>query len=111
MKIKGINVFIYTRKQSGVDGFGAETFEETKEEVSNVLVYPSTSEEVTTSTNLTGKIAKYTLCIPKGDIHKWSDTTVEFFNKKWRTIGEPMEYIEELIPLSWNKKVMVECYE
>lgn len=101
-------VKIIRAKKFGIKPMNAE---EIKEEVSNVLVYPSTPEEVTTSTNLTGKIAKYTLCIPKGDVHKWSDTTVEFFNKKWRTIGEPMEYIEELIPLSWNKKVMVECYE
>ena len=61
MKIKGINVFIYTRKQSGVDGFGAETFEETKEEVSNVLVYPSTPEEVAKSLNTLYAFQKVTL--------------------------------------------------
>lgn len=37
--------------------------------------------------------------------------TVEFWGKKWKTFGLVSETIEELTPLSWNKKVMVERYE
>ena len=60
--------------------------------------------------NLTGKKAVYTLAIPKGDTHDWEDKEVKFFGKRWRTFGIPLEGIEQLIPLDWNKKVMVERY-
>ena len=60
--------------------------------------------------NLHGKRAVYTLAIPKGDSNTWEDTTVEFWGSKWKTIGIPLEGIEENIPLNWNKKVLVERY-
>ena len=44
-------------------------------------------------------------------MHDWTDTKVEFFGKTWKTVGEPVEGIEENIPLRWNKKVVVERYE
>jgi hypothetical protein len=60
--------------------------------------------------NLSGKRLAYTLAIPKGDSNVWIDRTVEFFGKKFRTIGEPTQGIDALIPLAWNKKVKVERY-
>lgn len=111
MKIKGITVVLHEKTKVGTDGFGADEYEVNKIPISNILVYPSTTDEMTTTTNLTGKTARYTLCIPKGDTHTWTDTVVEFFGSKWRTVGIPMEYIDELVPLKWNKKIMVECYE
>jgi hypothetical protein len=36
---------------------------------------------------------------------------VEFFGEKFRTIGAPTQGIEDMIPLSWNKKVKVVRYE
>ena len=48
---------------------------------------------------------------PKGDDHVWTDRTVEFFGETFRTIGNPTQGIDELIPLDWNKKVKVERYE
>ena len=49
--------------------------------------------------------------IPKGDGNNWENKEVLFFGKKWRTIGIAQQGIESLIPLDWNKKVMVERYE
>ena len=49
--------------------------------------------------------------IPKGDENNWENKEVLFFGKKWRTIGIAQQGIESLIPLDWNKKVMVERYE
>ena len=60
---------------------------------------------------LSMRIKKYTLGIPKGDQNEWKDREVRFFGRKWRTIGFPLEGIEAMIPLDWNKKVMVEAYE
>ena len=36
--------------------------------------------------------------------------TVDFFGMKFKTVGIPLEGIEAMIPLSWNKKVTVEYY-
>lgn len=54
---------------------------------------------------------EYTLGIPKGDTHVWTDTLVSFWGKSWRTIGYPNEGIAENIPLSWGKNVHVRLCE
>ena len=36
--------------------------------------------------------------------------TVEFWGQKFRTYGDVVQGIENLIPLCWNKKVKVEKY-
>ena len=56
------------------------------------------------------KTIQYELSIPKGDTNNWVDTEVEFFGQKFMTVGYPEELIEEMVPLSWNKKVKVERY-
>lgn len=110
MRLKGITIKLYEKTQTGVDAFGHPIYREEPVEVQNVLVAPATSDDIVNRTNLSGDKAVYNLAIPKGDTHIWENTTVEFFGKKWRTVGTPLEGIEELIPLSWNKKVMVEYY-
>jgi hypothetical protein len=60
--------------------------------------------------SLNGKKALYQLAIPKGDTHQWEDAEVEFFGERWKTVGYPTMGIEEMIPLDWNKKVLVERY-
>lgn len=108
--IKGIPVIIRVKKQIGTDGFDKPIYEYADEVVENVLVSPTSSNDIITTTDLTGKKAVYTLAIPKGDRHDWTDCIVCFFNQEWHTIGYPLEGIEENIPLDWNKKVMVERY-
>lgn len=108
--IKGISVVLVEKVQSGVDPFGAAIYEPIETTVENVLVAPSTSDDIITTQDLTGKKAVYTLAIPKGDTHNWEDAVVKFFGKEWRTFGYPLEGIDENIPGEWNKKVMVERY-
>lgn len=96
---------------TGKDGFGTEVFKEVPVDVENVLISPTSTDDITNQLNLTGKKAVYDLAIPKGDTHDWTNKEVQFFGKKWRTIGVPLEGIEDMIPLDWNKKVMVEIYE
>lgn len=50
----------------------------------------------------------YILAIPKGDNHEWEDKVVEFFGRKFRTVGFTEQGIEENIPLLWHKKIKVE---
>lgn len=108
--IKGITVTLHEKTQNGVDEFNQPTYEIQKVKVKNVLVSPSTPDDITTSTDLVGKKAIYTLAIPKGDTHVWENKKVEFFNETWQVFGFSIMGIEDNIPLDWNRKVMVERY-
>ncbi|MGX7069571.1 hypothetical protein ACWOBZ_01065 [Gemella bergeri] len=109
--LKGINIILINKIQNGVDAFGHPIFEDKEIIVKNVLVAPASTDDITNSVNLTGKKAEYTIGIPKGDVNAWENREVLFFGKKRRTIGIPQEGIEAMIPLDWNKKVMVERFE
>ncbi len=111
-KIKGIDVEIIGEPTSEVDPFGKykKNYSNPPIIVHNVLVAPASTEDVVNQLNLTGKKVVYTLAIPKGDMNNWVNAEVFFFNEYWRTVGLPQEGIEDLIPLEWNKKVMVERY-
>lgn len=108
--IKGMKIILYDKVETGEDAFHKKTYEEIPVEIENVLIAPTQANEILEQTNLEGKKAVYTLAIPKGDDHVWEDRTVEFFGEKWHTFGIPLMGMEELIPLGWNKKVMVERY-
>lgn len=109
--IKGIDIILYEKKQVGEDAFNAPIYEEKQVKVSNVLVGEPSEQEIVDTMNFYGKKAIYTLSIPKGDLHDWMNKTVEFFGRKWKTIGFPIEYMENMTPLDWNKRVRVEAYE
>lgn len=108
--LKGITVTLIDKVETGKDPFGTPIYEDKEIEVSNVLVSPTSSDDIVNQLTLTGKKAIYTLAIPKEDTHDWENKKVRFFGKMWRTFGEPLEGIEELIPLDWNMKVTVEHY-
>lgn len=109
-KIKGITVTLIGKSETGKDPFGNPICEDSEIQVSNVLVSPTTTDDIVNQLNLTGKKAVYTLAIPKGDTNVWEDQEVRFFNERWRVFGMVTQGIEELMPLDWNKKVMVERY-
>ena len=109
--MKGITVTLISRVQVGYDAFHAPVFTETEEQVDNVLVGEPSADDVSTSLGLYGKHVVYVLGIPKGDTHDWNDVRVRFFGQEFRSIGAPVEGIEENIPTPWHKKVKVERYE
>lgn len=110
--LKGISVTLYSDKvQTGVDPFNQPIYETKIITVDNVLVAPALPDDIVQANNMYGKKLVYTLAIPKGDKNDWNNVTVEFFGHKFKTFGHAMEGIEHLIPLDWNKKVMVEAYE
>lgn len=111
--IKGVTVQLIKKTEGAPDPIGNPTYIETTISVDDVLVGEPTSDEITDSLQLYGKVVAYTLGIPKGDINDWVDTEVELpapFEGKYRTIGYPTAGIEANIPLKWNKKVKVERY-
>jgi len=109
--IKGIDVILIDKIQDEVDEFNNPIFIDREVVVKNVLVAPVKTEDIVNTVNLTGKKAEFLLGIPKGNQNTWENREVVFFGRKWRTIGIPQEGIEAMIPLSWNKKIMVERYE
>lgn len=110
-KIHGIQITLIDKQVVSVDPFGTPVVKDVEILVDNVLVSPSSTDDVTNQLSLTGKKAVYTLAIPKGDLHDWENKEIIFFGQKWRTVGFATEGIESMIPLDWNKKVMVERYE
>lgn len=115
--LKGIDVILYETTQSTsnnaavVDGFNRPVLTETAVTVHNVLVAPSSSQEVIDKLQIEGKRAIYTLAIPKGDTHDWKNKKVQFFGQTFKTFGEPIKGIDDMIPLEWNAKVTVALYE
>lgn len=109
--IKGITVTLITNQEVGRDPFGQPIVEDVSIEVDNVLVSPTSTDDIVNQLNIDGKKAVYTLAIPKDDDNNWEDAEVLFFGKRWRTFGIPIQGIDHLIPLDWNKKVMVERYD
>lgn len=114
-RIKGRNIILYDKEKTGVDGFNRPTYEEVPIEVENVLISTPTDQEITDTLNLTGKRVSYVLGIPKVDDNTWTGRRVElpedFPQGKYRVIGHPVGGQEDLIPLDWNKKALVERYE
>lgn len=109
--MKGITVILYEKTQTGTDAFNHPTYAETAVEVQNVLVAPSTEQEILDTMELTGRRAIYTLGIPKGDAHVWTNKKVRFFDQDFRVIGAPVEGIKAMIPLEWNRKVRCEAID
>lgn len=109
--IKGIDVILYSQVEIGVDEFNRPIFEDKPITIKNVLIGEPSSDDVINELNLSGKRIAYLLGIPKGDTNHWKNAIVEFWGRKFKTVGEPTQGIEENIPLCWNKKVKVEAYE
>ena len=110
-KIHGIPIALIDKQVVSTDPFGSPIVKDVEILVDNVLVAPATTEDVTNQLSLTGKKISYTLGIQKGDMHDWENKEVRFFGKRWKTVGIPLEGIESMVPLEWNRKVMVERYE
>ena len=107
----GVPIILYDKVQTGVDPLNHPIYAEKPVTVENVLIGEPSTEDVINDLQLYGKRLAYTLGIPKGDAHVWTDRMVEFFGQKFRTYGKPTQGIDHLIPLDWNKKVKVEEYE
>lgn len=114
-RLRGITVTLYEETQTGVDPFGAPVIEETAVAVDNVLVGQPTTDDITESTQIYGKVIRYMLGIPKGDTHDWQDKRVSWtdaygLEHQCRTFGFPITGVEEDIPGPWHMKMRCEDY-
>ena len=110
--IKGIPVILYERTQTGTDAFGSPVYSETPVTVKNVLVSPTSDQagEFVDENQLHGRKVVYELSIPKKNTNVWENSIVEFWGRRWRTVGFVRQYITENVPLDWDRKVRVELY-
>lgn len=108
--IKGVTVVLHERTLNGTDEIGSPIYKTTDTSVKDVLWSPSTVDDNISQTRLEGTKELYTLCIPKGNTNTWLENTVTFNGKTFHCYAET-EYIEENVPLRWNKKVLVERYD
>ena len=106
--IQGIKVILYEEQEIGIDEFKRPVYETTPVTIDNVLISPVSGTEILDTLNLTGRRAVYQLAIPKEDQHDWIDKEVSFWGRRFHTIGDVIQGIDALIPLDWNKKVLVE---
>lgn len=113
-RIKGIDVVLIEKAEVGKDPFGHPIYDKREIVVENVIVShvgSMGSDAIVSSMELDGKHVEYVLGIPKGDTHKWESTEVRFFGERFRTVGKPLLGMEHMMPLEWNKRVLVEAYE
>lgn len=109
--ITGATVKLHVREPTGVDAFGAPVYRDAGTiPVENVLICPTSAEDITSDLQMYGKYTVYELHIPKTDTNTWEDRVVEFYGKKWRTVGAVLEWMEPITPGPWNKRVKVERY-
>lgn len=108
---KGQSVILYERTKTGKDEFNRDVYEEKPVIVENVFIGRPEANEVVSEMNLSGRRIVYTLGIPRGDTHDWENVTVEFYGRKWKTFGIPVQGNTKLMPFVWDKNVTVEAYE
>lgn len=108
--MRGTTVQLVKAIQSGTDPFGQPIVTEQLIDVPDVLVGQPTTDDITTTMQMYGKVIAYTLGIPKGDTNDWTDTDVIIWGDRYRTIGFPVTGEEGNIPLRWGKNVKVERY-
>lgn len=109
--IKGEQVVLIEKTQTGTDSFGNPTYSESEVTVDNVVIGTPSTEAAIAELNLTGKRLAFVLGIPKGDTHNWKDTFVIIRNQKFRTYGFPLTQTNANVPGKWNTQVKVEVYE
>ena len=105
-----MTVNLVVKTEIGMDEFGAPIYSEKLVPVNDCLVGQPSSDDVTNTLALYGKKIEYTIGIPKGDEHDWTDAEVEFFGARFRTVGYPETGIQANIPLRWGQNIKVERY-
>lgn len=111
---KGTTVLLHVKRRIGTDDFGTPEYEDGgTAEIKNVLIGQPSEMDVITA-NQMGKHIAYTLGIPVSDDHDWTDADVEFWGRKFRTVGITVQGMGGLVPPVWGevrKNIVVEAYE
>lgn len=111
----GLTVTLYEKTQTGIDPMGAPIYTTEPVIVKNVLIGEPQADDIATAPDLREKKIQYMIGIPKGDLHDWTDSVVEWTDvyglHKCRTFGPMITGVEANIPTPWHKKIRAEWYE
>lgn len=108
--MKGMTINLVVKTEAGTDEFGAPIYTEELVPVDDCLVGQPSADDASNALALYGKKIAFTIGIPKGDTHDWTDAEVEFFGERFRTVGYPETGIQANIPLRWGQNIKVERY-
>lgn len=108
--MKGMTIKLVVKTEIGTDAFNKPIYSEQLVDIDDCLVGQPTTDDITNTLALYGKKVEYTIGIPKGDTHDWTDAEIEMFGGRFRTIGYPMTGIQANIPLRWGQNIKVERY-
>lgn len=108
--MKGITIQLVQQTQTGTDEFNKPIYTEEFVNVDDCLVGQPSADDVANVLALYGKKIAYTIGIPKGDTHNWTDAEIVMFGGRFRTIGYPETGIQANIPLRWGQNIKVERY-
>ena len=108
--MRGMTIQLVQKTQIGVDEFNAPIYTEELIDVDDCLVGQPSADDVANTLALYEKKIAYTIGIPKGDTHNWTDAEIVMFGARFRTIGYPETGIQANIPLRWGQNIKVERY-
>lgn len=108
--MKGMTIQLVQQTQTGTDEFKKPIYTEEFVNVDDCLVGQPSADDVANVLALYGKKIAYTIGIPKGDTHNWTDAEIVMFGGRFRTIGYPETGIQANIPLRWGQNIKVERY-
>ena len=111
--IKGIPITLYIETVVDHDPYGADIVEREAVTIPNVVIGQPSSDVVISELSVSGKHIVYNLAIPADDTHDWDNKIVEFYGRRWRTIGIPTQFMDGFMGdnWAWNKQIKVEAYE
>lgn len=109
--MRGENVTVITATPTGVDEFNNPTHTRTELTVTDVLVAPTTTNDLTGSTRPDGKTTTLTLHFPKTFTGRLAGALVRVRGVEYRVVGNPVAYQTANTPTRWNRPVELEEVE
>lgn len=105
--ISGTSVTVLRRVLSSRDEMGEPVFATSTETVGNVLVTPSSTDEMDETNRAFGVTCELTLHFPKSYTASLDGCAVEVSGVEYRVLGDPQPYMPENTPTPWNRPVKV----
>lgn len=100
-------VTMLSRTLTGYDDFKEPIWEDIETDVSDVLVAPGNTSDLTGNTRTDGDTVVFTLYFPASYIENLRNTRIRVRGSIYRTVGDPQPYTGS--PLKWNRVVTVEA--
>lgn len=105
--IKGREVTVIRRVQTGTDNYNAPVYETKEEPVPGVLPQPGSVADLEDE-RPDGSVVSMTFHFPKGYGKSLRGCSIAYDGNVYRVIGDPQPYVEENTPGEWDMPVETE---